>query len=149
MTIKEYTGTGEKGIRIFFRVLLGAFLMYAGISHLTFSRVEFEAQVPNWVPMNKDLVVILSGIVEILLGGSLILLFRHRVTVGWIAALFFILVFPGNISQYLNKISAFGLSTDLARGLRLFFQPVLVVWALWSTGAWKAWRMKKNASHLS
>lgn len=116
--------------------------MLAGTSHLTWARTEFQAQVPHWVPLPIDLVVILSGIVEILLGLSLIFLARQRVLVGWVVATFFVLVFPGNIAQYLNHADGFGLDTDLARGMRLLFQPVLVAWALWSTGAWAAWRHK-------
>ncbi len=123
-----------------FRYLLGGALLLAGTSHLTWARTEFLAQVPQWVPLNGDLVVVLSGIVEILLGLSLVLLAKQRVLVGWVVAVFFVLVFPGNISQYVNHIDAFGLNSDLARGIRLLFQPVLVAWALWSTGAWAAWR---------
>ena len=127
-------------IQTVFRILLGAALVYAGISHLTFARAEFQAQVPPWVPLDPDLVVVLSGIVEVLLGGSLIALPRYRVALGWIAAAFFVLIFPGNISQFVNRVDGFGMTTDTARLIRLFFQPVLVVWALWSTGAWRAWR---------
>ncbi len=123
-----------------FRVLLGVSLLYAGISHLTFARTEFLAQVPTWLPVDGDLVVVLSGIVEIALGAALIVLRRYRALVGWAAAIFFILIFPGNISQYVNGIDGFGLDTDMARFVRLFFQPLLVLWALWSTGAWQAWR---------
>ena len=117
-----------------FRILLGAFLAFAGFSHLTFNRAEFLAQVPQWVPLNPDLVVILSGIVEISMGLSLIFFLKQKRNIGMLAAIFFILVFPGNISQYINHVSAFGLNTDGLRLARLFFQPVLVVWALWSTG---------------
>lgn len=118
------------------RILLGAGLVYAGIAHLTFARKAFRAQVPDWVPVNTDLVVLLSGYVEIALGLSLIFVRRkRRANVGKLAALFFVLVFPGNISQYTNRIDAFGLDTDKKRFARLFFQPVLVFWALWSTGA--------------
>ena len=117
------------------QVLLGAALMYAGITHLTTSRLEFQAQVPAWVPLSADFVVLASGVVEILLGLSLASL-RYRKEVGIATALFFIAVFPGNISQYVNGIDAFGLDTDKARLTRLFFQPLLVLWALWSTGAW-------------
>jgi uncharacterized membrane protein len=85
-----------------------------------------------------DFVVIASGIVEILLGLSLILLFKYRTRIGWITAAFFIAIFPGNISQYINGTDAFGLNTDQARAIRLLFQPLLVIWALWSTGAWKS-----------
>lgn len=125
------------------RIALGAFLFFAGISHLTFLRGEFQAQVPDWVPVSKDLTVILSGIVEILLGLSLIFIKKYRVHVGWIVAIFFVLIFPGNISQFVNGIDAFGLNTDLSRGLRLLFQPVLILWALWSTGAWEKFRASK------
>lgn len=121
-----------------FRVFLGISLLYAGISHLTFARQEFVAQVPLWVPLESDLVVILSGLVEIVLGLMLILFYKWKVFVGWIVALFFVLIFPGNLAQYSNQADAFGLNTDQARFIRLFFQPVLILWALWSTGALKA-----------
>ena len=124
-----------------FRFLLGLFLLTTGIAHLTVLRVEFLAQVPDWVPLDGDLVVVLSGIAELLLGAGLILLpGKLRVINGWLAAAFFVAIFPGNVSQYLNGIDAFGLTTDRARFIRLFFQPLLVAWALWATGAWRAWR---------
>jgi len=132
-------------IRTIFRLLLGAALLFTGISHLTWARVDFLAQVPRWLPLSGDLVVVLSGIVELLLGGSLILLGRYRVAVGWVVAAFFVAIFPGNISQYLEHMNAFGLNTDQARAIRLLFQPVLVIWALWSTGAWQAWRESRKA----
>jgi uncharacterized membrane protein len=122
-------------IRKAMQVLLGAALMYAGISHLTTSRIEFQAQVPSWVPLSADFVVLASGVVEILLGLSLASL-RYRKEVGIATALFFIAIFPGNISQYINGIDAFGLDSDRDRAIRLLFQPLLVIWALWSTGAW-------------
>jgi uncharacterized membrane protein len=125
------------------QLLLGAALTYAGTTHLTSSRQEFQAQVPNWVPLSADFVVIASGIVEIALGLSLLLLWKYRTHVGFITAAFFIAIFPGNISQYVNGINAFGLDTDRARAIRLLFQPLLVIWALWSTGAWRCYRAKK------
>ena len=118
-------------------VALGSFLAFAGTSHLTFARREFQAQVPDWVPLGEDAVVLLSGVAEISLGASLILLRKRRVPVGLAAAAFFIAIFPGNISQYVTHTDAFGLDSDRARLVRLFFQPPLVLWALWSTGAWK------------
>jgi uncharacterized membrane protein len=119
------------------RVVLGLFLLLAGLSHLTVGREAFTAQVPDWLPLPDDLVVVGSGVVELALGASLIALPRHRVAVGWIVAAFFVAIFPGNISQYVNHIDAFGLTSDRARALRLLFQPLLVLWALWSTGAWR------------
>ena len=120
---------------------LGAFLLSAGISHLDSNRTEFLAQVPTWLPLDADFVVVASGIVEITLGTLLIttvLVFkRYRKQVGLITGIFFILIFPGNINQYVNQIDAFGLDTDAKRLIRLFFQPPLVIWALWSSGAFK------------
>ena len=124
-----------------FRILLAVFMIYAGYSHLTFNRIDFQAQVPDWLPLSKDLVVILSGIVEITLGLGLAFWKNKRIHFGWVLALFFILVFPGNIAQYLDGKDAFGaLDSDRARLIRLFFQPVLIVWSLWCSGAWKAWK---------
>ena len=118
------------------QVALGSALMYAGIGHLTTNRTEFQAQVPTILKSIADFVVLASGVVEIVLGLSLIFLWRYRVTVGWVVAAFFVAIFPGNISQYVNQVDAFGLDSDRARFIRLFFQPLLVIWALWSTGAW-------------
>jgi uncharacterized membrane protein len=115
------------------QILLGAVLIYTGIAHLTSSRIEFQAQVPTWLPLSPDFVVIASGIVEMALGLALISLRRRR-EVGIATALFFIAIFPGNINQYVNGIDAFGLDTDRARAIRLLFQPLLVLWALWSAG---------------
>ena len=136
------SGTGK--FQTLSRWVLGVALLLAGIGHLTWARTEFLAQVPSWVPLEGDLVVVLSGIAEIVLGGALIALPKYRVALGWITAVFFVLIFPGNISQYVNQIDGFGLNSNLERGIRLLFQPLLVIWALWSTGAWRAWRESKN-----
>ena len=136
-------GTGT--VRTVARVLLGVALAYAGLGHLFWSRDTFQAQVPDWVPLGADAVVVLSGIVEIALGAALLFLRRHRALVGWVVAAFFVAIFPGNISQFVDGDSAFGLDSDLARGVRLLFQPLLVVWALWCTGAWAAWRASRRA----
>ena len=130
-------------LRTALQITLGAALTYAGITHLTTSRTEFQAQVPTILQSQADFVVIASGVVEIILGLSLILLFKYRTYIGWITAAFFIAIFPGNISQYINGTDAFGLNTDQARATRLLFQPLLVIWALWSTGAWKSYRAGK------
>ena len=117
-------------------IILGVVLLVAGIGHLTTQRIEFRAQVPAWVPVNENFVVIASGLVEISLGLALLLLVKQRAIVGIVVAAFFIAVFPGNIGQYVEHKKAFGLDTDGERLARLFFQPVLVAWALWSTGGW-------------
>lgn len=115
------------------QILLGATLLYTGTLHLTTRHIEFQAQVPTWLPLSPDFVVIASGFVEIALGLALISLQRRR-EVGIATALFFIAIFPGNINQYVNGIDAFGLDTDRARLIRLFLQPLLVLWALFSAG---------------
>ena len=112
------------------RILLGALLAFAGTSHLTFSRKDFQAQVPDWVPLDKDLTVILSGGAEISLGLALMLWAKQKKLTGVLVAMFFAAVFPGNVSQYTKRRSAFGLDTDRKRFARLFFQPVLIGLAL-------------------
>lgn len=135
-------------VRTAARVLLGVALTFAGISHLGSARQEFRAQVPQWLPLDADFVVLASGVVEILLGLSLVLLWRWKMWVGLAVAGFFIAIFPGNISQFVNGIDAFGLDTNEARGIRLLFQPLLVLWALWSTSAWSlirtAWQSRSH-----
>lgn len=127
--------TQTSTIQNIFRIILGAFMVLAAIGHFTFQREEFQAQVPNWIPLSKDLVVILSGVVEAGLGLGMIFLTKRKVFVGISLAIFYLLIFPGNIAQYMNHTDAFGLDTDTKRLIRLFFQPVLILWALWSTGA--------------
>ena len=129
-------------LKAFFRILLGLFMTYAGISHITFARQEFVAQVPTWLqfsPGFTDFIILSSGVVEIALGLGMLLLWKHRPKAinGALLALFYVAIFPGNINQYVNHISAFGLDTDQARLIRLFFQPVLIFLALWSTGGWQ------------
>jgi uncharacterized membrane protein len=123
-------------IKTLSRLLLGGALVFAGLSHLTLARLTFQAQVPSWLPLDPDFVVISSGLVEIGLGIALIFLKKRRKLVGWLTAGFFLAIFPGNISQFLTQTDAFGLNTDEARAIRLLFQPLLILWALWSTAAW-------------
>ena len=126
-------------IKRLLQLILGAFLTSAGLSHLGSNRQAFQAQVPTWLPIDADFVVIASGLVEITLGVLLIttalILKKYRGVIGLITAAFFVLIFPGNINQYVNQIDAFGLDTDTKRLIRLFFQPPLVIWALWCSGA--------------
>lgn len=132
--------TGSSGrLRRAARWALGAFLLSAGAAHLTFGREEFQAQVPGWLPLDADLVVVVSGLAEVALGLALLVGWR-RVLVGWATAAFFVAIFPGNVAQYVEGVDAFGLDSDRARLVRLVFQPLLVAWALWCTGAWRTWR---------
>ncbi|GAB7036353.1 MULTISPECIES: DoxX family protein [Catenuloplanes] len=124
------------------QALLGLALLGAGTGHLTVLRDEFHAQVPPWIPLDADFVVVASGVVEIALGLALLLTWRQpaRGLVGAVTAAFFVAVFPGNIAQFTEHRDAFGLESDLARGIRLLFQPLLIVWALTATGAIPALR---------
>ena len=129
-----------------FRVILGIAMLYIGIGHFTFSRIEFQAQVPTWLTSEEniiDFVILASGIVEIILGALMIWGGKLKVKTGIALAIFYILIFPGNINQYINGIDAFNLNTDTKRLVRLFFQPLLLLWALWSTGGL---RLKKNTN---
>lgn len=131
-----------KFVRNLARYLLGSALIYAGVGHFTFSRLAFQAQVPPWLPLDPDFVVLASGAVEIALGLGLIFISRYRKQIGWLTAAFFLAIFPGNISQYLTQTDAFGLNTDEARATRLLFQPLLLLWALWATRAWSKTKPK-------
>ncbi|WP_294252129.1 hypothetical protein [uncultured Chryseobacterium sp.] len=116
------------------RLALGAFLITAGIGHLTFARKAFQAQVPEWVPLDKDDTVVYSGYAEIALGTAMIATpKKYRKTMGRVVAGFFAAVFPGNIAQYKNRRDSFGLNTDNARLARLFMQAPLIALALKST----------------
>ncbi|NRG42056.1 DoxX family membrane protein [Rathayibacter sp. VKM Ac-2835] len=126
------------------RVLLGLVLVLTGTGHLTFARQSFQAQVPPWLPFDPDVVVLASGVVEIALGLALLLVRRRRVLVGIVVAAFFVAVFPGNVAQLVTRTPAFGLETDAARAIRLVFQPLLVLWALWCTGVLAAWNARRR-----
>ena len=134
-------------LRLVGRIVLAAILIFAGIGHFR-STAEFTAQVPPWMPA-AEAVVYISGVIEIALGLALLVLTKQRVIVGWLIAGFFVIIFPGNISQFLTQADAFGLDSDAARFFRLFFQPLLVVLALWSSGAWKAFRERRREASQS
>ncbi len=139
----------SKRIHVVARLVLGAFLITAGIGHLGAQRIEFQAQVPSWIPIAANTVVIVSGIVELSLGAALVLARRRAPIVGVIVAAFFIVIFPGNIAQFVEGKNAFGLDSDAQRFIRLWFQPVLVIWALWSTGGWGWLRSKRKSKRSS
>jgi len=139
------SGTQSGGVlRTVGRVALAAILLVAGVGHFI-SHEAFLAQVPPWMPL-PSVVVYASGVVELALGIALLVVVRHRALLGWVVAAFFIVIFPGNVWQFLEGRSAFGLDSDAARLIRLFFQPVLVVWALWCTQALSLWRRDRANS---
>ena len=134
-------------IQNIFRVLLGSIMLYIGIAHLSFRRIEFQAQVPTWLTTNEgmmDLIVLISGYIEIAFGVLMILGGKLKVKTGIALGIFYILIFPGNINQYINEIDSLRLDSDNKRLIRLFFQPLLVLWAFWSTGALKYLKLKSK-----
>jgi uncharacterized membrane protein len=131
-----------KHIRRIPQSILGLALIFTGVSHLTTRRLEFQAQVPDQLQQWANVVVLISGVVEIALGVGLLVLWKFRVIIGWLTAIFFVAIFWGNISQFVNGVDAFGLDSGAERFVRLLFQPVLVIWALLGTGAWGFWSRK-------
>ena len=119
------------------RWALAALLAAAGVAHLTTLRPGFRIVVPDWATRllrtDKDTIVVVSGVVEIVLAAALVALPRERGRIGAAVAAFFVAVFPGNVHQWRTGASAPGHDTDARRFGRLFLQPVLVAWALWST----------------
>ncbi|MBF8457934.1 hypothetical protein IV494_12170 [Kaistella sp. G5-32] len=130
-------------IKNLIRIGLGLAMIGAGIGHLSFVRETFQAQVPDWVPFSKDFVVLASGVVEICFGLAMVFLARKKEYVGLILAIFYVLIFPGNIHQYTEHLDGFGLNTDAKRLGRLFFQPVLIFLTLYSTDGWKLLKRSK------
>ena len=116
------------------RLVLGSAMVGAGVLHLTTQRQEFRAQVPAWFPVDEDLTVLGSGVAEIALGAAFVALPGRKRLIGGLLAAFFVAIFPGNVAQYLEGTDAFGLDTDRSRLVRLFFQPLLVLWALYGGG---------------
>ena len=133
-------------IKRIFRLLLGSALLFAGIGHLSFARTDFRAQVRPWLPLDVDFVVLASGVVEIILGLGLLLPIRLSGYFGLVTAVFFVAIFPGNIAQFVEQRDAFGLDSDSARAIRLLFQPVLVIWAIWCTDAIKLLRPRQESN---
>lgn len=119
------------------RSALAALLVAAGAGHLTVLRRGFRIAVPDWATRllrtDKDTIVVVSGVVEALLGVALLVLPRERRRVGVAVAALFIAVFPGNVHHWRTGRDVPGLDSDAKRFARLFLQPLLVAWALWST----------------
>ncbi|WP_282846705.1 DoxX family protein [Microbacterium oxydans] len=119
------------------RWILAVALGAIGVSHFLSTR-GFRVVVPDWATrltrLDKDTIVIASGAAEIALAAGLLTLPKERRRIGWATAAFFVAVMPGNIHQWRTKRSTPGLDTDARRLGRLFLQPLLVLWALWSTG---------------
>jgi len=138
--------TTDQRLRTVARCVLGGALVAAGVGHLTTQRIEFQAQVPSWFPIDPNIVVVVSGVIEVLLGVALIVAGKRAAPVGVAAATFFVIIFPGNLAQFFEGRDAFGLDTDAARFVRLWFQPLLVLWALWSTGGWRWLRLRIKPS---
>ena len=127
------------------RVILGLIMIYIGIAHLSFRRIEFQAQVPRWLTSDEnliDMIILISGYIEIIFGVLMVWGGKFKAKTGLVLGIFYVLVFPGNINQYIHEIDGLRMYSNNERFLRLLFQPVLIFWALWSTNALKFF--KKN-----
>lgn len=133
-SLAEPTSVPPSGPQNTARIGLGAMMSLAGASHLTFAREDFQARVPDWFPVDKDVVVLASGLIEIAFGAALLALPQRRALVGSALAAFYAAIFPGNISQYAERHDAFGLDSDAKRLVRLFGQPALIAAALKAAG---------------
>lgn len=135
-------------LRALGKVAMGAGLVLAGTAHLTTLRREFQAQVPDWMPVDPDAVVVWSGYAEIALGAAILLVWRQpaRAWLGAAGAVFFLVVFPGNVAQWLEGKDGFGLDTDGKRAARLAFQPVLVAWSLYAGDSLRWYRRTRRGS---
>ncbi len=134
---RSASGRRERVFAAFLRVSAGLMLLGAGVTHLTVARTEFQAQVPAWFPADPDAVVLVSGVLEILIGGAVVVLRRWRALTGLVMTAFLVAVFPGNIAQYVGHVDGFGLDTDRARLMRLVFEPLLWAWAFFPSHAWR------------
>ena len=128
--------SGKPGlVRALLRWVLAAFMGVAGVGHLV-ATTSFLGQVPTFLPF-RTAIVLVSGAIEIGFALALVSLRGERLRqAGWALATFYVLIFPGNMYQALAGTDAFGLDTPGARWGRLLGQPILIVCALWSTGAW-------------
>ncbi|MEX2487624.1 MAG: hypothetical protein WD377_08410 [Nitriliruptoraceae bacterium] len=117
------------------RWTLAGFLGAAGTMHLLMP-TPFFAQVPAWMPAPAAIIAV-SGVVELVLAAALITAVAHRHLVGWIVAGYFVVILPGNVSQAVTGQDAFGLTSDVARWVRVAVQPAFVLWAMWCTHAWR------------
>lgn len=112
------------------RILYGAAFIFAGVSHFT-NRDFFVSIVPPYLPWPVMLVYV-SGVAEILLGGLLMVpRTSHLAAWGLIALL--IAVFPANIHMALNPQLFPDISTTALWG-RLPLQFVFLAIAYWLTG---------------
>jgi uncharacterized membrane protein len=138
----QETGVATRVGKAVTRVLIGVFMVVAGISHFT-QHGEFLQQTPTWLPA-RSLIVWATGVMEIGVGVALLVLSKQRRHVGQALAIFLVAVFPGNIYQALAGTDAFGLDTDAARWGRLLLQPVLIALVLWCTDGWPRWRRREQ-----
>jgi len=123
-------------VKIAARWAFATALAIAGVGHFV-ALGSFLPLVPSWLPLARAIVVV-TGVMEIAFAAALVLVpaGARRRGVGWALAAFLVVVFAGNVTQAVSRVDTFGLDTDAARWGRLAFQPLLILWALWSTDAW-------------
>jgi uncharacterized membrane protein len=134
--------SNQEKARAVMRWLMAAFYIAAGTGHLI--RPEaFLPIVPDFVPLPRETILI-TGLCE-LAGAVALLTPRLRKLAGIMLALYALGVWPANIKHALEGIDLPPIpDTWWYHGPRLAFQPVLMWWALFCSGAidWP-WRRKK------
>lgn len=114
------------------RVVLALCMVAAGVLHFVIP-AQFIKIVPGFLPF-PDALVYASGVIEILLGGALLVpRWSRRAAVGLVVL--FIAVYPANINMAIYQIHIDNLPDQnwLFHALRLPFQFVLIGWAYWYT----------------
>ena len=122
----------ETLLRRIFRYLLAVFFVLAGANH--FWNPSFYLQImPPYLPWHGELVFI-SGICEILGGIGVLFPQPLRRIAGWGLVALLIAIFPANLHMAMNDVPMPGRPPNpTLNWLRLPFQLVFILWALWCT----------------
>lgn len=105
------------------------FLVFFGLSHF-YKQDELILMLPDFIPF-PEFIIFITGIIEITLAVGLLFPTTRRLS-GILIAVYFIAVLPANIYKAVNTVEISGtLSNDTVAWLRIFFQPIFIVWALY------------------
>jgi uncharacterized membrane protein len=127
------------------RWILAAFYVAAGVGHL-WAPDKLLAITPSWVPFATQIILV-TGICEI--AGAVALVTKPlRWWAGIALALYALCVWPANIKHAIDGIDLPPIPNSwFYHGPRLALQPVIIWWALYSSGVidWP-WRYHKGNS---
>jgi uncharacterized membrane protein len=112
------------------RCAMALFFVIAGLSHFGPARAEFVGMVPPWVPVNHDVTIVVTGVLELCGGIGLLVPATTRVA-GIALALFLVAVFPANMYAAEHHLRIFGREHP-ALLPRTIDQIVLLALVIWS-----------------